>query len=192
MDTIIKQIYSQDLSGLNVESITKGKAKTMLYKDLSKYKNIIDIFGKYNAVIMLFPVASDISGHWIAILHNKQSKSIEHFDPYGFSWKQELNYSNNQFVRENLLGNLYTKAIQDGYIVSYNPNNYQRLSNGINTCGRHSCIRVRFDYLNEDEYSKMMLKQSISPDYIVSIMTLLSLLEDKTDEKQIIQDLLRI
>jgi hypothetical protein len=62
--------------------------------------------------------------------------------------------------------------------------------NGVNTCGRHVAVRLRFHYLNNNEYAKLMLNQSNSPDYLVSIITLLKLDKDNSSEEQIIKSYL--
>ena len=61
---------------------------------------------------------------------------------------------------------------------------------GMNTCGRHVATRLRFHYLNNNEYAKLMLHQSNTPDYIVTIITLLKLDKNDSSEEQIIKQYL--
>ena len=187
MDNVIKNVYSQDLSGIDVQTLTKGKAVIRLYKDLLNFDNIFDFIGKTNCCILLFPVANDYDGHWTAILYHPERKQIEHFDSYGFSWKQEIPYTTNKFVQKNLLGTLYQKAMNTGYSVVYNPYRLQKMVNANNTCGRWSCVRIRFSYLSSEEFAKLFLNQTMPPDFLVSILTFLSIKEDETDEQAIIR-----
>ena len=119
-----------------MDTITRGKAVVRLYKDLLKFDNIIDALGKNGMMILLFPMVSDNNGHWISVLLHEKEKVIEHFDSYGLSWKQEMGYTDNQYVKRNLLGDLYNKAIVQGYRVIYNPYRFQKMINGRNDCGR--------------------------------------------------------
>ena len=208
MDKLITRIYEQDLNGTDIDYLTKGKAKVILYEDLQNVNNILDIFGLFDAnlksskddflpqkkgsktfvfdnVIMLFPVKSNTNGHWIAIMKNNKTQTITHWDPYGFSWIEEMPYTQNKYVKMNLLGNLYNLAKYNGWNVQWNKYKFQEQKNNINTCGRHCCIRVRFDYLDNDKYAKMMLNQKMKPDWIVTCLTFVSLDEDEADEQTI-------
>jgi len=182
MDKLIKNIYTQDLTGQDVEITTNGKCPVHLYKDLVKFNHIRDLIGENNACIVLFPVKSSMNGHWIAILYFEDTNTVHHFDPYGFSWNQELKYSHDPITRQNLLGQLYEKAQQEGYTVTYNPYRYQQLKDGVNTCGKHSSIRCRFRYLDEKQYKKLMLGQSQDPDYLVTILTFITLHDNKVEQ----------
>lgn len=190
MDKIIKAIYTQDLTGQDVKITTNGKCPIHLYKDIPKYNHIRELIGENNACLVLFPVKSSLNGHWIAILYHPETNTIEHFDPYGFSWTVELSYSDDPITKQNLLGELYNEAKEKGYNVIYNPYRFQELKDGINTCGKHSSIRCRFRYLPIEQYKKMMIGQSQNPDYIVSIMTFITL-RDNQQEKDIIEKILK-
>jgi hypothetical protein len=72
-----------------------------------------------------------------------------------------------------------TKAQEEGYNVIHNPYRFQRLEDNINTCGKHSAIRCRFRYLKIDEYAKLMLKQSQDPYFIVTMLTFITLRDNK-------------
>jgi hypothetical protein len=186
MDSVIKQIYTQDLTGQQVEIVTNGKCPVHLYKDLRKFDNVREVIGENNACIVLFPVKSSSSGHWIAILYHPETNTVEHFDPYGFSWNTELNYTEDPtWTQYNLLGKLYNDAREQGYNVIYNPYRFQKLKDGINTCGKHSAIRCRFRYLNIEEYKKLMMGQSQDPDYLVTILTFISLRNNQVEKETI-------
>ena len=190
MDKLIKSIYSQDLTGQDVQITTNGKAPVYLYKDVLKYNNIRDLIGVNNECIVLFPVKSSTDGHWIAILYHPETNTIEHFDPYGFSPDTELQYSSDPITKQNLLMQLYDKAKQDGYNIVYNPYRFQQLKDGINTCGKHSAIRCRFRYLDIEQYKKLMFGQSQDPDYLVSILTFITL-HDNVVEKEIVENVIK-
>ena len=189
MDKLISNIISQDLTGTDVTYLTRGRANIVMYTQLVNCNSILDLFGKYSAIILLFPVQSDDSGHWVAILKNDKDRSIHHFDPYGLSWVEERSYTTNPLVKQHLLGNLYTKAQQNGWNVTWNKYRLQQMKNGISTCGRWSCMRIRMQYLSSLEFAKLFLKQKESPDFIVTMMTFVALNEDEEDEETVIRSL---
>lgn len=187
MDKVIKNIYSQDLTGSDIQKTTNGKCPMHLYKDLLKFNSIQEILGQYNKCIVLFPVKSSTNGHWCALIYHEDINTLEWFDPYGFSWDQELKYSEDtKWTQYNIIGQLMNKAKEQGFITTFNPYRFQQLKDGISTCGKHSSLRARFSYLKIDDYAKLMLHQKESPDYIVTIMTFLTL-EDNQVEKNIIK-----
>ena len=186
MDKLVHNLISYELNGSDVKTITRGQAKICLYKDLQKYKNIIDAIGPTHQMILMFPVESDFSGHWLAILYHVETHEIEHADSYGFSWVAEENYTRNKYVGMKLLDNLYNKAMRDGYKVTYNHYKLQTLTNGVNTCGRFASLRCRFHYLSNKQFAELFINQRESPDYLVTLMTLIPICEEITDEKQIL------
>ena len=189
MDRLINQIIAQDLTGTDVTFLTRNKANVVMYTQLINCNSILDLFGKYSAIILLFPVQSDTEGHFIAILKNDKNKSINHWDPYGLSYIQERAYTTNPLVKQHLLGNLYTKAQQNGWNVTCNTYRLQQMKSGISTCGRWSCLRIRMQYLSDLEFAKLFLKQGQSPDFIVTMMTFVALGEDETDEETVVRSL---
>lgn len=192
MDKVIKNIYEQDLTGSNIELTTNGKCPVHLYKDLLKFNSIQEILGKYNKCIVLFPVKSSESGHWCALIYHQDINTLEWFDPYGFSWDQELKYSEDtKWTKYNIIAMLMKKAQDQGLKTMFNPYRFQQLKTGINTCGKHSSIRCRFSYLKIEDYAKLMLHQKETPDFLVTILTFITL-EDNRVEEQIIKKTLKL
>jgi hypothetical protein len=186
MDKLIKDITSQDLTGADLGYLTYKKSPVHLYKDLLGITDIKTVVGPNNACFLLFPIQDSLHGHWIGIiLHD--NNVIEHFDPYGLSWTQEIPYSDDKIVNKNILGSLYQSAIDQGYKVIYNNIRFQVMKDGINTCGKHVACRIRFKYLDLNQYAKLMLNQKQTPDEIVTMLCLFSLDEDQ-DEKQAVMN----
>ena len=177
------------MTGNDVQLLTRGKVVVRLYKDLLKFNNIIDALGPNGQMVLLFPVASDTSGHWIAITDHEKTNTIEHFDSYALTCKQELGYTDNAFAKRNLLGEMYDKARVEGYNIVFNPYKLQKLANGDNQCGRFASLRCRFHYLNIHEFAKLLLNQTMSADWLVTCLTFIALCEDASDEEQIIRRL---
>jgi hypothetical protein len=187
MDKVIKTIYNQDLTGQEVEITTNGHCPVHLYHDLKNFSHIREVIGEYNACIVLFPVKSSTNGHWICILYHPETNTIEHFDPYGFSPDVELTYSSDPETQQNLLMGFYNEAKQRGYKVIFNPYRFQKLKDGINTCGKHSSIRARFRYLNIEQYKKLMMNQNNDPDFLVSILTFITLRDNQQEKDTVLK-----
>ena len=190
MDNLIKSVYKYDLSGNDVEYLTRGKSKVILYDNLKPSDNIIDLIGPTNQVLLLFPTQQNSpNGHWLSIRFVPSLNLISYFDSYGLSPSAEIQYSNNKLVKQNLLGGLINKAIKQGYRFEFNPYRFQLMANGINVCGRFASIRNRFWYLNIEQFKKLFMNQKQSPDYLISIMTFLSLNGDEREEQSLIDQL---
>lgn len=187
MDNICNAVIQYDLSGDNILTLCRNRVKLHLYHDLLKFNNIIDAIGKFKRMILLFPTKLDnnVSGHWVAVLLT--GRVITHFDSYAFSWEKELGYSTNQDVKRNLLGDLYKKAMGEGYTVNYNTFALQKMANNINTCGRWCAMRVRFQYLDSEEFASLFYHQKLTPDMMITYLTFIGLKEDELDEQQIIR-----
>ena len=193
MDELIKQLYKVDLTLNDVQALTRGKAKIILYDDLTTDDNILNVIGPTNRAILLFPTeAGSVNGHYLCLIYYKDIQTLLHFDSYGLDVQEELRYSTSRHVKYNTLGQLYNKLRASGVKVIYNTHRFQQMINGMNTCGRHVATRLRFFYLNNNEYARLMLHQSNTPDYIVTIITLLKLDKDNSSEEQIIKQYLNI
>lgn len=178
MDTVIKSIQQQDLSGSELELLLRGVASLKLYRSL-KDATVRDFF-QTPAVCLLYPVESEQRGHWIGIWLDVSLGVIHHFDPYGFGPSMEARFSTNPLVQEQLLQTFYAKAEQEGFTVEYNNYKFQQLSESMNTCGRHVIVRLRMRYLSHAEYVALMSEQKNTPDEMVTMLTFLALDEDES------------
>jgi len=193
MDELIKQLYKVDLNLDEVRALTRNTANIIMYDDLTIDDNILKVIGPTNRAILLFPTeANSVNGHYLCLIYYKDIKTLLHFDSYGLDVTEELRYSTSRHVKRNALGYLYNKLRAYGIKVIFNTYRFQQMQNGMNTCGRHVACRLRFYYLSNIEYAKLLLHQSNSPDYIVTIITLLKLDKNDSNEEQIIKQYLNI
>jgi len=193
MDELIKQLYKVDLTLDDVQALTRNTANIIMYDDLTIDDNILKVIGPTNRAILLFPTeANSVNGHYLCLIYYKDIKTLLHFDSYGLDVTEELRYSTSRHVKRNALGYLYNKLRAYGIKVIFNTYRFQQMQNGMNTCGRHVACRLRFYYLSNIEYAKLLLHQSNSPDYIVTIITLLKLDKNDSNEEQIIKQYLNI
>lgn len=193
MDNLIKSIYVDDLDLVDVKTLTNNKCPIVLYDNLDINDDILEVIGKTNRCFLLFPtVHGSNDGHWLALIYNDKTNVLEHYDPYGLDVNQEMTYSTSRHVQANILGKLYAKAQQKGIKIIFNTVKYQKLTNGVNTCGRHCAIRLRFHYLTPTQYENLMMQQSTSPDWLVSILTFLELFSNNNQEEITVKSYLGI
>jgi len=185
MDKIIRGVYNIDMTGTDVKYLTRGKSRVVLYDNLSPDDDIINIIGNTGQVLLLFPTqAGSPDGHWLSIV--LRGKTIEHFDSYGLSPDAELKYSQNAKVKQNILGSLYSKAAQQGYKLVWNTVDLQKMSRGNNQCGRWAAVRNRFSFLTLPQYASLFTNQKLSPDYLITILTFLSISQFENRAEEII------
>lgn len=187
MDRVIQGVIAQDLTGGDVETLTRGKAELRLYDDLQHANNIFEFLGPKKAVVLLIPIKSLNDGHWVAVWEDAKMKAIHFFDPYGLTPDQEEQYSSVELVRQQLLQNMFQAAQHEGYQILYNTYRFQQMNDKVATCGRHSCVRLLFDYLDEHQYARLMGGQHENADTLVTLLTFICL-DDEEKEKNIVMN----
>jgi hypothetical protein len=103
---------------------------------------------------------------------NRKSQ-IEYFDPYGeppesalraVPAEDKVQYGEDQPYLTHLL-----KA--SGKKVYYNKYDFQKESNNINTCGRHSVVRCLYAPYSLQKYKAVIDSSGMTPDNFVSALT---------------------
>jgi len=178
---VLKKGEEIDLSANDIERGTNGKAKVVVYHDLGKYSNIVDLFQRNNTkfIALLYEVREN-NGHWICLILRDNSSArggppynLEIFDSYGFgSIDYELRYA--VYDKTPYLKQLIGKSRALGQIgsVDVSDKKLQRHEDDVNTCGRYVVVRVRFGNMSNEEFEKFILTQSLHPDEYVTAMTL--------------------
>ena len=131
------------------------------YSDVVRYGNIDEALGPTQASAVIFPTSASMdNGHWIAIWIDHQNQTIQHFDSYGFSPQYEREFSSNQEVDDGDLNKMYQNAqAQDGYRLVWNTIQFQSRANDVNTCGRHTAVRLLNRQLSNEQYADMLRKE---------------------------------
>lgn len=173
-----KKEYS--LSNFDFDKILNGlgepTTKIFLYPELRNVRYIDELLDHNGRAIMLF-LHTPNSGHWISIL--KKGNTIEFFDSYGYKPDTQQEKIGVDKEKQKELGQdgklLYELAKKNGYKIIYNKKQNQSKKDGVNTCGRHSLMRILFHELSLKEYNKMMReiskKHNINIDDIVTVYT---------------------
>ena len=174
--TDLKDIEKYSLSDADIQQLlTPNKTKIIIYPDLRKYSDINQCFDRLGRCVLLYPLASEFSGHWVGIIKHDDGV-IEYFDAYGNKPDTEKKWITPEQVEklgmtENYLSNLLQKAYEDGYKIIYNPHKLQSDKRNVNDCGRHVVCRLLFKDLSLENYIKYIKDRKMTPDEFVSKIT---------------------
>ena len=172
----IDKLKQKSLSDEEIFNALSGYTRIFLYKDIVGMKDINELFGPYDSVVLLYEKEPNV-GHWVGLIRNDDV--IEFFDSYGMFPESEKDYIDQNFIessgqRQNKLAQLLFDAWKLGYKVEYNDYHLQVMKDGISTCGRHVISRIWNKHMNIDEYNKFInsfRNKGLNPDDVVSIIT---------------------
>ena len=182
MDSLIKKIQDRPLSTIEIDKITNKTAKVTLFSSLKSVKSVSELFREYNYHVLFYAVESKDMGHFVGLLYHQDRNIVEYFDSYGETMDtifSSATYEFNQCKGVNYLKELLIRdQAQYNYKLQQNTVQYQSKRESTATCGRHACVRIAFQFLNLEQYAKMMLDEKLKPDEIVGYLTLLDSTED--------------
>jgi hypothetical protein len=114
------------------------------YSQLDDYKTIEELLpNNYDYKIILIEESKN-NGHWVLL--TRYGNVIEYFNSYGAAPSYEIDLLDNQRNIEldqddKYLNKLLTLGL-DKFKIIYNKKRFQKLEDGINTCGRHCILRL--------------------------------------------------
>jgi hypothetical protein len=167
---------SYSLSDVDIKKFFQDKVNVIRFKDL-KGKMLSTILGKYGRCIILIQ-QSNKNAHWV-LLHIVEEKNkkpfIEWFDSYGLYPENKFNYIPKSFQKlsDQERGTIVKLLLNQPMKIHYSQYRLQELKNGMNTCGKHCCLRGYYNNISEDDYAKLIksgLKHGISTDEMVNIL----------------------
>ena len=170
------------LSDKDVVDLVDKKAKVVLYENLHKYDNLNQVFGKFDAIFLMYPTSSLNYGHWVAVLKRNGGKQIEVFDPLGTKGiDDQLNWTSPQ-VRS-VIGNVpqLTRVLlttPDSVEIINNKVPFQKDNTNVSSCGRHTALRIlmrKYPLDEFTEYFKTKAGKGPDADDIATILTMLKI-----------------
>ena len=149
---VLKMASRNGLKSMDYEKVARGNLRQILNKPISGVLLFFTDHSKPNKPI----------GHF-CLLYKTPQTGVNFFDPLGNSLHKILQMTQN---KRGLLRKL------SGMNVKENKIQYQRQSDDVQTCGRHCVCRYNAAVLNENEYKGLMHLPGLTPDDIVTILTL--------------------
>jgi hypothetical protein len=147
----------------DIENVLGDKVYVMDYNDVTNTQSN-KLFQKSNRLIILLGDGY-IKGHYVTLIKNKSKKQIYYYDSFGHKLKKTY---------KRLYKIVYGFASHYKYDVLINTEKMQEYKEGINTCGRHAIIRIKYCNLNNEEFNKFIKSlccEHMNPDKIVTLMT---------------------
>jgi hypothetical protein len=168
-DPIIKSLKYNALTFDQLRDMvgpTESKqCRWILYDDLARFKSLEQVLELGACVILLqieTPRAPKV-GHFIVLLDH--GNHYEHFDSYGLSIDQEL-----EFTKEHHLTKLFSMTHKR---IVNNTMRLQTFREDTNTCGRWVVARFLLRKLELDQFIHLIKYFIREPDDLVAIMTML-------------------
>jgi hypothetical protein len=160
----LKQAEDYALSDDDIRKLLGGGIKITPYSDLENCSNINQLFDSRGRAILFFPQESEREGHWCCMI--RDGREIEFFDPYGKepdaqkkgippSKLEQLHMDHPDLTR---------LLLQSGCRVIYNKVALQKLSNSVQTCGRHCVCRLLYYKYPIQRYREIIKRSGLSPD----------------------------
>lgn len=155
----------------DIRKLLGSGIKITTYPDLEKMHSIDQLFDKWGRAILFIPQQNEQQGHWTALI--KRGKTVEFFDPYGEppeAQKDNLDEMQLEKMRMNepLLAEILTN---NPYKIIYNKVQLQKLSNDVQTCGRHCVARLLYYKQPIQKYRETIQKSGLNPDEFVMELT---------------------
>ncbi len=120
------------------------KEDVITYSQLSEFTSIEQVLEHDKAWKIVLIEDEVNSGHWVLLL--RYGKTIEFYNSYGTKPSYELDLIsdevNEQLGQEEKYLNKLLLLAKDKYKVIYNKKRFQKLADGINTCGRWCLLRI--------------------------------------------------
>lgn len=176
VDPDIKEEVDLSLSNDDVDKILQdsGSGTTFVkYDDLDKSTSILNYLDKRGRMMLLLPVLSDSSGHWVCLWFNKRSKTLNYFDPYGLKPDYWMKHWDAPAAEE--LTPVLTDMLQQfnnrGGNVLVNTKKYQQYSDKVNTCGRWCAARLLLKDVSQATFDSIMESTGVGLDKSVTLLT---------------------
>lgn len=176
----MKKALGYSLASDECVGLLGGNVKFITYDEVADYNSIQDLLSPYGKVILLYMNGAHF-GHYTCLQLLRDGRTISFFDSYAYKPDGEFEFINKDRRRKyNYTGypplnELLMKAMREGYNIDYNAIHLQSDDESIATCGRWCCLRLLFDNMGNDQFSRMIeeaaKKMGKSNDELAVILT---------------------
>lgn len=135
------------------------KIQIIKYSDIHKINNVYDMIDNPHKACFILYQDSVNSGHW-CLLFERKDGILEFFDPYGLEIDKQHSFFNDKTRKYTNQDKPYLTylLLTNGDNIEYNNHRFQKMKDGINTCGKWCIHRLIYDDLTLDEYYNMFKK----------------------------------
>ncbi len=166
----MEQLKIKALSDDDIIKALDGKVNVLKYSELYDYDNIDDAM-KDDALVILYEASKD-NGHWCCL--TKKGNTLRFADPYGVFPDDELDWlKNTSFKKMSKQDFPYLSYLmyKSPYKLEFNEHKFQKLGNGINTCGRWCILFCALKDLPLSKLKKLFKNQDMDSDLLATALT---------------------
>lgn len=154
------------LTGEEIKQLAGSNTRVILYPELNNCDTIEQLFGNDDKLIILYITDEEqdsIVGHWVLLTkQNRNGRNIVEFsDSYGMQPDDEIKFNSREKQERfdqkdrSLTRLLYEFSLGKKNEVHYNEMKLQKLSKGVNSCGRWVALRAKFYKIPLRHYQKI-------------------------------------
>lgn len=170
MEGGVNELKDYALSDSDIRHLLGDDIAIHTYPELQNMRSVDELFDSKGRAIVLWLTNSPTEGHWTCLMRKR--KGIEFWDPYGDppgEQIEDLSKARLQALDQN--GPFLTKLLRgSGRPVYYNTHQYQKLKDGVNTCGRWCVARLMYAPKSEEYFKGVVDKSGMEPDTFVSAL----------------------
>lgn len=184
----INQIINKSTTPEDIYRIAGKICNIFTYPELSRFRKIDSLFKRGNSDVakmcnldlpyddkccVILYMTGPNYGHWTALCKNKTG--INFLDSYGDIIDDQLLKIDKKIKGQDkkLLIKLLLKC---KYTIFYNDIKLQKLNTNIATCGRYCALYLKYDYLNVDEFTNLLISKAkqykLTPDQLVCLLSI--------------------
>lgn len=179
---ILNEELSEALTDTDLTDILGKSARSDIvkYSELKKYNSLDQLLPSKKSYKIILIEDSFNSGHWVVI--TRLGNMVSYFNSYGTFPSKELDFigsgKNGRLGQSTkILNHLLEDGLKSGFKIQYNKKQFQQLSPGINTCGKHCLLFIimnqKFHY-NLSQYiifmDELVKHFKLSSDQVVSLL----------------------
>ena len=178
LDNIIHKSIGFSLNSEDLMEICDNETIIVPYSKLADVNDLSEILDEFDNFIVFYETTSKRVGHYACVIYHRNKKILEFFDSYGQSDATLLGYSRTSYNYSR--GEMTLSYLMQQFCTN---NGVRQVVNSIqlqsadfedvSTCGRYCGIRIRFRYLEINDFIKMLRGSRNDPDYLVTLMTFL-------------------
>jgi hypothetical protein len=172
LSNMVRMLRATPLSTDDIITGMEGKAKVVIYPELSRIGSLDQLFEPYNKIILLYLTAPSY-GHYVCLWRDIHHQ-VYYFDSYGGGIDGPLTYNTTE--KNNSLGQghkfLTNLLLQERPRVFVNTYKLQKEGRADAECGRYAILRLQLSMIGHKMFYDLLCSDPHhDSDYYVSLMT---------------------
>lgn len=170
----LRSLSDYALSDADINKILYlGKTSFYKYRDINPSVDLRSYLDGEGRMMLLLPVQSDTSGHWVCLWLNRRRKTIHYWDPYGLQPDHFIEHWRTPATRDLTpkIGPMLDELGKQGFSIEVNTYQYQHYSDKHATCGRWCAVRLMLKSVEEDKFKSLIQSIKLPKDLAIVGLT---------------------